>query len=472
VNQATVTAPILDSDRIRRLLAGLRERSLDSAGRPNARQLSLVWGVWAVLTCQAVAFVATNAVDFPYFDEWEMIPVLSGHEPLTFSWLWSQHNEHRIVLARLLYLLVERLSDYDFRAGMFVNAVAMSAGAAVLIDVVRRERGRTEYSDAFFPLLLLNLGQAQTFTNGFQMALIIWTLLTLGILVVIMRRGSLSFRWALAFACAVALEPLLGGPGVTIVPVLALSVGISAWSLRHQPGSRYASAIVLGVTGIAVALTAFYFHGYVVPAKHPGNPSPLGTVNATIQFLTTGFGSAARLWWPMTKWLCLLALVAVAAAGWLVVRGRPDERPRALRLGSFCVALLGLAIATAWARSVLSNDALFASRYAALAAPFWCGIYFVWELVDRPRLRRVGQAALFLCSALLLVPNRRDGDREAIFFRDVRQDAIDDIAAGVPLDQLVRHHHDKLYYGAPDVLAERMRMLRARRIGVFESLKD
>jgi hypothetical protein len=459
------------SDRMRRSVTSARGLFLDGLGRPNTRRVWFVWCVWAVLSWQVLAFVAANAVDFPYFDEWEMIPVLSGHEPITMDWLWSQHNEHRIVLARLFYLLVERLSGCDFRAGMFVNAIAMSAAAAALIGAASRERGRTEYTDAFFPLLLLNLGQAQTFTNAFQVALIIWTLLALAILLISVQRSALSFRSGLALGAAVVVQPLLGGPGVTVVPALALSVGLSAWQLRNG-SNKLESTILFGVVAVAVALTGFYFHGYVAPAKHPINRSLLGVVQGTIQFLTTGFGSVARLGWPVTKWLCLLAVGAVAAAWCAVVRGRPDERARALRLGSFAVALVSLAVATAWARSALTADALFASRYAALAAPFWCAVYFIWDLVERPRVRLFGQGSLLLCSALLLLPNRRDGRREAKYFREVRQDAVDDIAAGVSLDEIVRRHHDALYYGEPDVLAERMRMLRARRIGVFESLRD
>jgi hypothetical protein len=43
---------------------------------------------------------------------------LCGAEPVTLSWLWSPHNEHRIPLPRLLYLSSYTLAGDDVRGAM------------------------------------------------------------------------------------------------------------------------------------------------------------------------------------------------------------------------------------------------------------------------------------------------------------------------------------------------------------------
>jgi len=50
--------------------------------------------------------IVTSHSLVPFWDEWTEIDAIATapHHQLPLSWLWSQHNEHRIVLYRLLLL--------------------------------------------------------------------------------------------------------------------------------------------------------------------------------------------------------------------------------------------------------------------------------------------------------------------------------------------------------------------------------
>src|ERR1700712_5245275 len=76
--------------------------------REEGGPLLFVWLVWLVLSRQLWNFVIEHGRDIPYMDDWEMVPVLMGEQPITLKWLWSLHNEHRIVMPRLIYLAVTR----------------------------------------------------------------------------------------------------------------------------------------------------------------------------------------------------------------------------------------------------------------------------------------------------------------------------------------------------------------------------
>jgi hypothetical protein len=439
--------------------------------RSNWGPLVFVWGIWAALSFWMVTFVATFGVDFPYYDEWEMIPTLVGANPITLGWLWWQHNEHRIMIPRLVYLAVEKLARYDFRGGMYFDALALSASAAALIVVARRARGYTKYTDAFLVLALLNLGQAQNLVNSFQVAFISGTLLSVAV-ISLSAQLRMEFRGAVALGICTAMMPLLGGHGLALVPALSLAVVFTGWGLRRAPGGTWKMLVVWAFAALAVGLMGFYFVGYERPARHPLSHDMHQVLDGAMQFLTVGLGSAVRFLWPETQVVLLLVLSAsIVALIWVALK-RPDQRDSAIRLLMFLGAMVSLSLGISRARAAIGKDALFASRYAALAAPFWCGVYFVWELVHDRRIRRFAQTALLFFAAVLTLANAQDGAREAVWFRDVRQVVVNDVKAGVPLDKLVAKHYGRMFFGGKEILIERIRLLHARKIGVFEQLKE
>src|SRR4051812_11583709 len=86
-----------------------------------------VWSVWALMCIAALAFVGTFGRNVPYWDEWAMVPFLSGDQAVDARWLWSEHNGHRIPLPRLFLLMLYKLTGADFRAGMYFNVLALAA---------------------------------------------------------------------------------------------------------------------------------------------------------------------------------------------------------------------------------------------------------------------------------------------------------------------------------------------------------
>lgn len=58
----------------------------------------LVFGVWALATIAAAGFVLLYGQNSLYGDEWEVVPQLSGREPISPAWLFRAHIEHRVPL--------------------------------------------------------------------------------------------------------------------------------------------------------------------------------------------------------------------------------------------------------------------------------------------------------------------------------------------------------------------------------------
>src|SRR5215210_336316 len=110
-------------------------------GRADDRLARLVvWGTWTAMLAFVLAHIARYARNIPLAEDWVMLRPLAGTEPHFWEWVWSQHNEHRLPLPRLVYLgLLEVVPD--FRVGMVFDTLLVGALAAAMILVARRLRG-------------------------------------------------------------------------------------------------------------------------------------------------------------------------------------------------------------------------------------------------------------------------------------------------------------------------------------------
>ena len=421
-----------------------------------------VWSVWLGLSVLLAYFAITYSVDFPFLDDWEMVPVMTGVKPLTLGWLWAQHNEHRIVIPRLIYLGLMELGGHDFRAGVIFDVLLLSAAAAALILAARAIRGKVVYSDAFFPLILLHWGQAENLIWGFTIALVLGSVIAACLLCVLMKPGPLDFRAALILALSTAAFPLISGSALALVPALTACTFLAGWELRKaRPAREWLAIFAAGFLGLA--LLFLYFVGYQRPPNHPVSPSLGATLEGTLQIMSLGFGSGSKAFWPASGYLVAGLTIATA---FVLLRAR-EERPRAIRAALFLAGMVCMAGGIAWARVAVYPEGLFVPRYATLAAPLLCCIYLAWEVVKRTQAVRFVQMVLFFVAAVLLVRNAEDGRYGASVLQQYRQAAFIDVQDGVPLPEVAERHCVTLYVCGSDTLARRMQMLRDKKIGPF-----
>src|SRR6188474_791651 len=133
----------------------------------NASSLIAVVLVWASMMVVALGLVYWYGTRiFPQNDEmWALDDSGPG---IHLDWLWKPWAEHRMPLAKLIWKGVLQLTGYDFRTGNFLTVLALAAIAGAMIWTARKIRGHTILADAFFPLAILNFGQAQVFLWWWQ----------------------------------------------------------------------------------------------------------------------------------------------------------------------------------------------------------------------------------------------------------------------------------------------------------------
>jgi hypothetical protein len=402
----------------------------------------------------AYGFVARYGTGVFYQDDWIFVPVLSGAEPLTPAWLWKQNNEHRQPLSNLVIVTLYKLSGSDARAGMYFTVTALGAASLVMIGAARALRGRFAYSDAVFPVVLLNWAAYDNFLLGHQVFQALPVLLAGTLLCLAVTRGRRRPVAATLLAgILLLLLPLCGSMGVVFAPPLAgwlLAVTWAPWLLRLLAPGRLPTStsgaddrrcrwIALPFVVAALGLSALYFAGfentYTVDGEpfsyHPPSLGIQATLRTAAKFLTVAFGATAQPFWPLSGWVMAgLLLVTAAAVAWLWL-ARPAARGRVFGVFCFLVALAGLAVGIGVGRAAMGPDMGFSSRYVSLAALLLCCVYLAWQIVGG-RAGRLVQMTVFTLACASLAANWRAGAGWGEVYHRRLVSLEEDIRAGTP----------------------------------------
>ncbi len=425
-----------------------------------------VWCTWGAMTVALLGYVAAFARDVPWWDDWDLVPVLSGEEPASPAWLWERHNEHRIPIPKLIHLALAAPAGADFRAAPYVNALGLSAGALALILAARRLRGRTGGADALFPLALLHWGQYDNLLWSFQVQFVSSTVLFLVALALLATSGPSagSGRAILAGLCALAL-PFCGANGAALAPALALWLAGAALARRRGAG------LLAGLAVLIVAAVALSFPGYTRPALHPPSPGVgSGLRSALLVLLMAGGPAGAVPYGPLVgMFVLLLALAGCVVLARASLAGQVD-RWRSLGVVAAVAAAVALGVGVGWGRAGLYADNPGAitgvTRYVTLMAPLVCGASLAWTLAGQRLI-----PYLLLAAVVVMLPANMLLGWEAARWR---ADALDRLTAdarrGVPPDELSATYRSIVHAVEPELLAERLAMLRRARLGPYRAM--
>lgn len=420
--------------------------------------------VWLAMVTALAVYVARYGSNVPFMEDWELVPVLTGHRPLTFAWLGEQILEHRYVLAKAL-LQVIFLATGDFRAPMYIDALLLSGLALAFMAGSRRLRGRTSFADAFFPVALLHWGHAETLIFFIQICFVLPIVLFSAVMIAIATRAW-EGRTAVvaAIAVAVALLPLNGGIGMLMAPPLVAwmaFVAVARW--RGGVAGRRDAVVLTASAVVTIGLAAYYMVGLQFPTHIVFVPRTFsGMVISALEVLGMAVGPAGGFVWPASG-LLVGAIYAIATAGFAFVAWRrPAERLRALGLLACMASACALVAGIAYGRAVMGPGFGFASRYALLSVLGLCCAFLgavLYGTVRAVRLGDLGQMAMFVCMCAVLWTNLENGYGYGRERRKVADALLAGAAAGAPPALLAERHWQSLY-PHETVMADRLVMLR------------
>ena len=237
----------------------------------------------------------------PRWTTGSLVPVYTGNQPVTLSWLWEQYNEHRMPLPKLLLVVGGAATGHDYRTGMFLNALALSGLAALMIV----DRGAA----ARRPAVLRRLSRWPFCTGAstkrdYQLRVEpgpVHRHRGPGMLIVVNLRGPPTLRQGLLFGLCLLALPLCGSSGAALVPAIGIWLAVAGFARWRwaEPGGRRDGLAMMAPALAALVLLAVYLHSLQQLPVQPIRPSFLEAVRTGIQFLAEGFGPVSTTRGPI-----------------------------------------------------------------------------------------------------------------------------------------------------------------------------
>jgi len=261
-----------------------RELSLTVLQPKLARSLLILLGV--LPAALLLADIHSFAVNVPFMDDWQFVPLLEKAKEgtLSFQDLWAPHDEHRLLLPRIIIIVSMFASGGDYRVQSFITFAVVAIISACLLWLMTRLNGSRK--SVLWAWVLVNIAlfspiQFHNWLWPMQFAYFLpYTFLALCLCALYARIAALpKFALAALFALAGNYSFVQGNliwPAV--LPVIVFAPDI----LAKQARKKFAIAwLVLG----AVAVTLYFRgleHNSAAPDYaygHEGVPPTMSTLH-------------------------------------------------------------------------------------------------------------------------------------------------------------------------------------------------
>ena len=338
-----------------------------------------------------------------FWDQWATVDNYRSIVSNTYriSDLFSQHNEHRIVLPRLIFL-----TDFVFGRGLnIINIctvfIIQLLHATLIARIARRLNTgfMSIISIAIVFILLFSFGQAENFLWGFQVQFVgVYAAATAALWcyarAIEQQKNALpflGFAIGAAFMAIVATYTMSNG---VICGVVMIFLGLS---LRTRAATTAGTVLIT-----AALLLSYFIHSHIVPYNSPPSVLIQHPLNFIAYFLVYIGGLAGSSGVTAAGVFGALGLsLTLFAATRMILRGE-DNSARATLVGVMIFIVLTAGV-TAFGRVFFGLDQALSSRYFTPVAVFWAAQVVYWSSFAPPTSRNWRASAIFVAVSLAVV---------------------------------------------------------------------
>jgi hypothetical protein len=329
------------------------------------------------MVAMAVVGGFRNYSPVPFWDMWDGTVnfYLKASQGNLSAW-WEQHNEHRIVLSRLLFYIDMRWLGGTGWFLIFVNYLLVGVSCIVFIAIFRRSRpsDSTTIIAMFFIIgWLFSWAQKANLTQAFQSQFILAQLLPLCAFYWLFK-STIDESKSLNFfiACALGISAIGSmANGVLTLPLMLLYALIT-----RQNGRRLGVLFFLSV----LCITA-YFQDYHAPQHHGSllktvTEHPLIFFHYLLLYLGNPFYDLFSDIGLAHEVTALAGMVLIAGSVYYIIGSLRDIENHRLELMllTFLLYIGGTSIATAGGRALFGVDQALSSRYVTPMLMAWASL--------------------------------------------------------------------------------------------------
>lgn len=304
----------------------------------------------------AVYWYATNV---PYQDDYDVVlgfllkfdQVQTLREKIVL--LFSQHNEHRIVFDRLIFLAYHYLfHEVNFRAFIMIGNFGWLATTLLLMWYVRQIFHLSWLAVVPIPYLLLSFSHWENMFFAMAGIQNYWfVLFAIGFLIYLTRARLV----ALCILFAIAL--FTSGGGIILYPIGNLFL---LFQKKWKP--------LISFFAVSTLCMLFYFYGYYKPKGHPSIVATLLTPIKTGIYFLTFLGNILPLSFNANA--LLFGIVLASLSSYLLFK-----RYRDAFYGLLIWFVLSIALVTTLTRSGFGVEQATSSRYSMFPLLLWVCVY-------------------------------------------------------------------------------------------------
>jgi len=344
----------------------------------------------------------------PTWDMWG--PFLSAYKlsnPGALGDIFSLHNEHRIIIARLLFWMDMYLFNGNTISLIILNYLLAAAAAYTFALIVRdcfpkeSEKSTRIATTLFTTALCFTWMQQENFTWAFQNQFFAAQLAPLVSMFLLYKASISSENGRLYYWLACTGGVLCAGTmanGVIALPLMAATSFIF--------GFRRWQSVVLSILSAVVATA--YFYNFHTPGNHGSlsqtlTHSPLGVLHYVLLYI----GSPAYFMTGKTQAATLTGLFILLSAIYFSIQTLRFRRNDHLIIFLLIYLLYigGSALGTAGGRLVFGLDQALSSRYTTPAVMGWATLAIIYVRYFYHRVAFVVPTALLIVT-LALIPQQ------------------------------------------------------------------
>jgi hypothetical protein len=323
----------------------------------------------------------------PFWDMWNgyldfYAKIYSGN---WFAW-WAQHNEHRIVLARIFFWLDIRYFHGQGWLLIVVNYLLLSVVTISFVLICNKvNKGKDKYLALFLVCWLFFWSQHQNLTWGFQSQFILAQLFPFIALWLLSKSVDSTRLTTIYFSVSVIIGFLSIGSmanGIITLPLMWLYALI----LRM---TRLRTLVLFVLSIICICL---YFYEYHAPPGHGSltlaiRDNPIGL----IRFMATYLGSPFYYVFGKSYFGKIMSeffgILILSGTGFFIIMLSRSSRDNVLNIALlfFIIYIIGTSLGTAGGRLIFGIDQALEGRYTTPALMVWGAAF----LIIMPYFRRL-----------------------------------------------------------------------------------
>jgi hypothetical protein len=429
---------------------------LPSTNTPVNKYLLLILILLPIIS--VAVYIFFMGVNLPLFDQWENVTLLMKQQQsqITFGDLFAQHNEHRPFFPRLIWLTLAGMSRYNITYELWFNFLLV---LGIFVFFINRSMGLWSKLGVSIPawllpvfsLLVFNLGQRESWLQGFQTVMFLgMACVIIGLFLLAEDQNWLTYAASILLGI-VASYSMVNGAFYWPIGLIVLALG------TLKPGKTLKIALWILASLLS---TGFFLNGWL-PATSPDFAYILAHIPEWAIWVLNFLGAPLMTFWYVA-WLfgivSLVLFIAIICHLYQTGQWRP-------LIPYFAIILFVLltTLTVSFGRIGFGLRQSTASRYLTISVWYWACLLALLPLLNTRKLYQYAVFAILTVSlsALMLLGGWVG------YVRSYQRllPAYQAVTSGqTPSDEMLL-----LIYPSPDIARDRLEFLCENRLSACEN---